>query len=270
MGNILSADSLVASNAGQYFLSVIDLNFCVVRDTFGLIADTLRPLIILNDHYILNCADSNLILNHASGSYKDIKWLQSGIGVISTDTSVVIASPGDYQFILTGQNGCISSRSFSVISDFQIPLNAHGGNIDCINSKVRLIAQTDIPGSELIWDIEGTLIHDSVYVVNKPGLYSISVISPNGCRKDSIVQVLLDTLTPRLITPDGSLTCDSIDFVLRSEVFPVGGIYGWFGPNNFYSDLPDPRIYDTGTYYLFYNSPGGCLSVDTIIIDDQP
>lgn len=271
LGNILSADSLVASNAGQYFLSVIDSNFCVVRDTFGLIADTLRPLIILNDHYILNCADSNLILNHASGSYKDIKWLQSGIGVISTDTSVVIASPGDYQFILTGQNGCISSRSFSVISDFQRPLlNAHGGNIDCINSKVRLIAQTDIPGSELIWDIEGTLIHDSVYVVNKPGLYSISVISPNGCRKDSIVQVLLDTLTPRLITPDGSLTCDSIDFVLRSEVFPVGGKYGWFGPNNFYSDLPHPRIYDTGTYYLFYNSPGGCLSVDTITIDDQP
>lgn len=269
--NTYQIDSLQVNSPGIYYISLVDSNLCVVSDTFNILIDTLLPVSDLAQIFTINCTDTSLVIKAPTMKITSYEWSESNAGILSTEDSIIVNSAAFYALKLTGLNGCISIDTFRVNKDVRKPgLKATGGNIDCLNSKVELKAIANESNASYVWDIFGTSISDSVVFVDKPGDFTITVKGSNGCISDTSINVKYDTLSPELSSPNGSLTCDSSDYYLYTITSNPGGIYGWYGPNNFYSDLEQPRVVETGTYYLFYNAPNGCLTVDTILVDNNP
>lgn len=267
----INSDVLYINKVGQYWVEVIDSNLCIAKDSFFIYADTIGPVINVLSHYTINCKDSLLAIKLDTLGANQFRWKNINDTLTKYSSLIGINRPGTYSVYVQGNNGCISQDTFLVNGDFVPPkLDITSGDLNCIYNKVTLTASAQIPGAIYVWDIYGQTVMDSVYTVDTAGLYSVKVISPNGCTSDSIVEVKLDTIVPHVEVLDGSLSCDSSNYTIRSSVSNEGGVYGWFGPNNFYSDDISPVAMDTGVYYLFYNAPNGCLTVDTFTIDDNP
>jgi|GEM_PF-1978601 gliding motility-associated-like protein len=270
-GSSLQSKQLFTSEGGVYIVEVRDSNLCAAMDTFKLTMDTTAPVINLLNEYLINCKDSVETLQIDSVRVNKFQWSTLGGSVIDTLSSVKFSLPGNYVVKAIGYNGCANSDTFRINGDFRVPDPIiTSGQLNCIYSKVTMTAISDLSNSSYKWDINGEEVLDSTYTVDTAGFYTVTITGPNGCSIDTTIEVVLDTIIPEVAVPTGSLSCDSAEYKIKSNVSNPGGIYGWFGPANFYSGEVAPVVKDTGTYFLFYNAPNGCLAVDTFTINNLP
>ena len=138
---------------------------------------------------------------------------------------------------LTGLNGCANITPFNIITDYQKPdLEAIGGELNCDYTKIELVANSNTPGVQFEWNINGVVVPNRTHIVDQVGQYMIKVTGANGCISDSLVRVDSNYIIPELVTTDGSLSCDSSNYLLAANTSSIGSTFGWFGPDNFFSD----------------------------------
>lgn len=269
-GNSIVADSLFATLPGTYVLQLTDQFQCVVRDTLTLAIDTLKPVTNISSEYFINCKNDSLEIK--GSKYVDLytyEWYLNQ-NLISADTSIKLIQSGDYSVILKGKNGCILRRDFKVVTDIVKPnLTVIGGELNCEHTKIQLIASSTTPGVQLSWQAD-SLITGSTLTVDRPGWFTAIAKGANGCVSDTLIRVDSNFVLPDIVTEDGSLSCDSSNYLLHATTQSKGSSFGWFGPNNFFSDQPSVIVNDTGYYYLFLKGANGCLSIDTVYVDDDP
>ena len=270
-GNTFSSDTLLATIGGLYIVQITDQNKCVVKDTALIIVDTLKPVSILSNEYFINCSNDSMEVK----AVKNVKnysfqWYDEQ-GVISIDTSLMLFKLGAYMVDIKGSNGCVSSHSFIVNGDLTKPdLAAIGGELNCDYTKIVLKSTSNTDGVALSWIVDTVTVASSSVTVDKAGLYKAIAQGLNGCISDTIVRIDSNYKKPDLIVSDGSLSCDSSNYLLHVITTDNIGSYGWFGPNSFFSDLRDVYVVDTGYYFIFLKGANGCLSIDTVYVDDNP
>ena len=270
-GNTFSSDTLLATMGGLYVVEITDRNKCVVRDTALIIVDTLKPISILSNEYFINCTNDSLEVKAVKNVKNySFKWYDEQ-GVISIDTSLFLYNLGDYMVDIGGDNGCVSRHSFRVNGDLTKPdLTAIGGELNCDYTKIVLQSSSQTDAVSLSWIIDTLTIVNSSVTVDKAGLYKAIARGLNGCVSDTIVRIDSNYKKPELVVSDGSLSCDSSNYLLHVITTSNIGSYGWFGSNGFFSDQPNVYVVDTGYYFIFLKGANGCLSIDTVYVDDNP
>ncbi|MEM6769182.1 MAG: hypothetical protein AAF597_01245, partial [Bacteroidota bacterium] len=198
-------------------------------------------------HQRLTCDLPNTFLN-ASGSdlafTQDARWLDTLGNTLRTDFGVTADTGGVYIFQLTvGTRGatCVK-RDTIVLPDirFEVGLDLALTQVQCtgdleqcaiINCRnpavgIEVLAGPPGPAYDYTWTVPpgGSTVGlptGSEIVVDGPGIYSVIVEDPvTGCRRDTFLEVSLDTLRPRtMVTGNALLTCTTPEITLVADTF---------------------------------------------------
>lgn len=229
------------------------------------------------------------ILPPDDGTYT-YRWTGPG-GYVSTDSIAQIpnateASNGNYQLVVTNEEGC-SSQPKTTIVNVNLPpatpsvptISASTPGQLCEGKPVTIIT-TAVSGSSVnyLWKTPKGNIVTPTSALNLPnptaadnGLYSVIVIV-NGCSSKESGPISLNiNATPRIFASSNSPVCTSDTIQLNSTFIP-GATYTWQGPRGFTSAVSNPSIplasnsIHNGVYKVFATVNECVSNVDSVQI----
>lgn len=274
-----------ASNlcAGNYSLSVVDTNGCVVN-----VYDTLvnPPLLALTGTVVpascSNASDGAINTTTSGGvpglSSPGYNWQWSG-GSVSTNDSLSGIPVGNYTVVVTDSKNCTDTVSFTVVSTVTITANAGPDTNACSINTLTLNGVVS-PGSTVQWiqlpNPPLTVIGNTPTVTVSPALGNNQyvLIAQNGsCTISDTVLVVSDTLP----VPDaGNATSIFTGYSATlggAPTNPSGGTIHW-SPGAGMSDstaanpVVTPSV--TTTYTVYETNANGCVGWDTVTVTILP
>lgn len=187
--------------AGQYSVSVIDMNGCSGNDTLS-VYPRLVPIISGNNAI----CEGDTALLYAEEGYFHYLWS-------SGDTTSIIKATvsGIYSVTVIDSAGCIGSSSIN-LTVHPIPVvNISGLNIICAGNSTTFSA--GIGFSSYLWS-NGTT--GSIVALSLPGIYAVTVTDPNGCIGTNSRTLTIDSVSTISVSPVISSICfgDTIHFTV--------------------------------------------------------
>lgn len=268
-----SMDSVISvSQGGIYILNAESVNGCDTMIRINITPDTSAPdLTIMAD--TIKClqgqAQITLLTADTSGA---AQW--TGPNGFSSDLiSPVAPSEGWYKVNYISSNGCSTTDSIFVNYLQDLPeIFSKSDTINCLKDSVILSAMSRTPNVRYEWQdaINNVLGTSAEVTIGQPGNYRVWVITPDGCRNDTVVQVTLDTTSPDILgIASQGLKCDSVFTTLDATIGPGVVDLEWSGPGTFFSREEDPRVSEIGWYYLTVFGANGCQKTDSIFLIAQ-
>jgi gliding motility-associated-like protein len=205
-----TADSVRVSTSGSLRLSVVD--------TFGCTAETQvqvseranpRPVITGKRGF---CTGESTTLSVGAG-FQGYQWSDG-----SRDSTLLVARPGTYALTVTDSLGC-QGTTFAQVDSLPLPKPNLGSDIEFCEGEIRRIT----PGlfAAYLWST-GEVFPD--ILVQRGGVYSVTVTSVEGCKATDSIQVVVNPKPLPLIRGATTLCPDSL--VLLS-VSPIYRSYRW-------------------------------------------
>ncbi len=269
--------------AGTYTLAVTNTDSgCLSTDEVIVSIDTSIPNVEITAPSVLNCNNTTLVLDGcaSSGDGNSYEWTFMN-NTIGTDCSVDVSAEGEYTLIVTSSNGCSSSSTVMVESDFTTPIVTidTSNNLDCANPQV-LIEPNISSGNTFScqwFDNQGNAIStDCSLMVNQAGVYTIEVTDViTGCVSTASVMVAADIALPNALAStigtgilDCNTTCVTLVVLGSSEGDNI--TYSWVGPSGFATSEINPCVTEPGTYTLIVTDTAtGCINQATVgIVQD--
>ena len=138
------------------------------------------------------------------------------------------------------------------------------GTINCVNTSVTLIGNSDTPQARFTWTGPGGYRATSRNAVTTlPGEYTLKVIGAAGIAT-AVVKVVVDTLPPTEVkaSVSGMLTCIDTMVTLTGNSSTPGVTYSWKGVKGYSSAQQKSQVMAPGIYLLKVTNPGnGCSSL---------
>ena len=254
-GFTASTEDISGLVAGQYALSLTDVNNCVTSETFVLteperLSMTIIPSVSTDGAFNISCAGASTgsiavaALNNVGSA--DYLWIDGAMG--STRTNL---SAGNYKVIITDSNNCQADSSLTLTEPEKIKLTFEIIDSYCPDSPdgvVTVNANGGVPGTDYkyIWSDNST----ETEISNIPaGRYSVTVTDLNQCSvKDSaMVRYLHDIclIIPDAFSPNRDLINDNwqignIEFYPDVEIT----IYNRWGQMVWESERGYPILWD--------------------------
>ena len=219
--------------AGQYTLSITDVNNCTTSETFVLnqpkkLSMTVRPSVSTDGLYNINCAGANTgsiaVGARNNVGQVDYLWIDGAIG--STRTNL---SSGNYKVIITDSNNCQADSSLTLTEPEEIKLSFEVKDTYCPDSpdgSVIVNATGGVNGVDYTFIWSNNSNQKEIKDV-KPGRYSVIVTDKNLCSvKDSARvknQHEICLIIPDAFSPNGDLINDTwiignIEFYPQAEI----------------------------------------------------
>lgn len=178
-----------------------------------------------------------------------------------------LCESGAYEFEFVTSLGCDSTVTIQLevlpASQPQIIIG-NTGPLDCINNTAFLLASSSVPNSSYFW--EGPDIHpgnENVQApeIGLPGIYTVTVTSPQGCSATASTEVFGNPDGPEVsISGNDPLTCNNLSNTIIASTSHPDVTYEWTGPGGFYSTSPEIEVDETGDYYLTVETGNGCVT----------
>ncbi|MCB9313102.1 MAG: gliding motility-associated C-terminal domain-containing protein [Lewinellaceae bacterium] len=270
---------------GTYFVTVIDTtNQCKVVLSVEVVQDTSIPDMPIISLKTALCDDGLLVWKVEDlVNIQSILWMDGQNQLVSEADTILISSPGIYQVILTGINGCTISEDL-VLLDTDFPEEVHytiqKDLLDCMTGRTLLIFESDVDITSVEWlSASGVILStaDSL-LVETPGQYNVHVVTDQGCDITEWVTVYPSEggLFPTVITPDGDgkndrliiKPCDvTIDDEIGLQVFNRWGMI-LYESKDYQNDWPSDEldVLPTGQYYYLVNIGGNAIRKNLSII----
>lgn len=186
-----------------------------------------------------------------------------GTGTTPTHT---YAAAGTYTVTVTTTlpGGVSPVTTFQNVTVNQLPNISIGSPVQSICLGQTLVLTTDAQpaGSMFRWQDAST---GNALIVTQPGVYTVTVTSPQGCSAQATTTVTLQP-APTVRLGADTTVCLSTPLVLRTNPQPAGAIYRW-QDNSTTSTFTVPAA---GTYAVEITLPGGCTGRDEIVVRDAP
>ncbi len=267
-GGFTSNDqSPIVSQAGTYTLTVATTAGCFETANAIVQADTDAPD-ISTEGGTIDCNTSEVVISGTSTT-QNVSYSWAGPnGFTSSNPSVSVANPGEYNLTVTAPNGCIAEGVAIVVDDVVIPtVSVIGGTINCNNPNVTLTTSTSDPTASFEWTgPNGFTSNEQDPMVDAAGTYTLMVTSNNGCTAETTASVNIDTLTPDLAATGGTLTCTSTSVQLNATSTTTGVTYLWSGPNGFTNTTANPSVNIAGDYTVVVTASNGCNSSQSVTV----
>ncbi len=192
-----SADYLIASVAGSYWVEVLDSYGC--SSTFNeievTVAENPTPVILIQG-LTESCPGGEVVLNVA-GQYAALQWFLDGLPIAGATSPVLLAEvPGSYTVEGVTAAGCSGPSLATQVNFFpelmpQVLLQ--GNNPKCSDESVELSLGA-INLSNVTWYLDGIEQQSGSlqnFIATEPGFYHAIFEDSNGCTGESTaIQVL--------------------------------------------------------------------------------
>ncbi len=276
------------TSGGSYILNVLNTaNGCSDNDTVVVANLVAPPTANAGADGLLNCSILNVTLNGASSSQgANFTALWSGPGINAGNQnsySPQVNLPGTYTLTVTNTvSHCSATDNVVVVQDNIAPtVNAGTDQILTCSSTngINLNGSGSPAGITYLWT--GASINAGNQSqpnpnISLPGTYTLLVTNTvNHCTATDQVSISQDANAPVASAgADQVLNCSVTSVTIGSANSSTGnGIgYAWTGPGitALNQNQLMPVISDDGTYILTVsNSINGCVTTDTVLIDEQ-
>lgn len=254
-GSTSSDDSLAITTAGQYFVTVTDVNTCVGEDSVSAFVN-LVPVVNLGIGSSV-CVGDSVVLSAGSG-LDDYLWSTG-----DTNQTLVIETSGNYSVTVTDSNSCSGSDSY-LLSNFTVP-TVYIGADDTLCGGFTKILDAGAGFLKYQWS-NGGAVQTATY--GTTGDHWVSVEDANGC-------VASDTMHLE-IKPAPVLNLGVDDTICASQGYNLNAgnpgnsiasyIWSTGSTNQTISIVADPTLgADISVdYVVTITDANGCLSADTL------
>ncbi len=253
------------TQGGQYEVTVKDSSGCLNRATVEVTLDTISSESVAIGGS-LRCAVDSFRIDLRTRNGSTYLWSGPG-GFSSTSQDPWVTLAGWYTVIVSLPNGCMDTVSAQVRDDVEeIQFDFVNDTIDCANPSADLEIMSSILGTGFRWigQMNDTLFGGSVSVSN-PGFYTVRATTIDGCERDTIIEVMIDTIRPVIsVFGDLELTCNRQSLDLVAQAAPSDAVISWVYPDRrvFVTDRINTRL--GGTYQIVAERPNGCRTVKDI------
>lgn len=271
--NGLLTEDLNGIGAGQYALTAIDANGCVLNANY----EITQP-----DAILITATQVNDSCGLGKGSIQSS--VLGGISPYIFQWSNNEATPalnnlhaGNYELLLTDDNGCTATFARTIAQIGAIPLlNPLGETITCQHPTVNIQSGPAQPAVNFTWQTPaGSQLSGAEIQTAFPGLYTVTATDPFGCSAQSSVQIAQDTLHPSLSLngPEITLPCgDSIaNLSALGSNFGLGFANEWMywaptGVTSLGSSLQIAADQPGWYIHQIDNLSNGCRTRDSILV----
>ncbi len=260
----------VVSEIGVYEVTVTAPNGCISSANAEVIDDTIIPDVSAEGGTI-DCINTTVLLSGSSSAAGvSFSW-EGPDGFTSSEMNPEVAVPGSYTLTVQGGNGCSSSATVDVELDQDEPnVSATGGTLDCTDTSVQLMGSSTTPDATFSWEgPDGFTSTDQNPIVSSPGMYTCTVIGPNGCSASTSVEVIADGDLPNATATGGTINCTNSSVQLMGSSTTSDVSFSWTGPNGFISSDMNPFVINPGEYTLSVMSGNGCVATATAMVEED-
>lgn len=242
--------TIPVSDAGTYFVTVIDNFGCQGRDTvtvnsFPDLSPALPPTVSL-------CDTPGVVLDAGPG-YTSYTWN----GTPGGQTFPVTAS-GNYALTVTDANNCSYSLSTAVTLNPLPTPNLGADQTLCPGEEATLN-----PGAGYVNYLWNTGAIDQLITVDQPGVYSVAVTDVNGCPGTDQMTLANFPVSNVDLGPDIAI-CDNGSATLTAQ----NGFVSYFWSTG--STLNPIQVTASALYWVFATDNFGCVYSDTVSVSVSP
>lgn len=257
-----TADSLVVSNSGTYWVEV--------EDVFGNISsDTIEVLSSLNyPTSQLYCPSEFIDWQTGLGEHYNYLWSDG-----STADSLVINSPGSYHVTVTDTNGCVFKSDTLSFQEDVFPTSASlGPDLNLCSGNNLSLTSGASEAVSYLWNTGST---EASILIENSGTYSVEVININGCVAKDTVDVTIIGDAPVLAIDFPQYACLNTVFSFEDESSTVDGsiLTSWtweMGDGNTFTSPTATHSYNEGgSYEVNYaiGTSSGCFMDTTFTVE---
>lgn len=242
---------------GFYVVDYSDSNGCALQMDINITDDFSLPNITIsnntNSSNELTCSTPQIELQSFGGD--SYNWLSGTF----TGDMLIVDTPGIYDVVGIGTNGCSNSVSIEITSDIVLPditiENLTGSDtLDCNYTSIDIIAGG---GISYIWTWLDSLETTPNLTAYTEGMYYVEGVGDNGCT--SIDSIYIDYLPDPTISVNSATICSGDSIVLIAQTDQPGGVYTWssgLGNDSLVTVSPNSNLY----YTVDYEGSNGCPS----------
>ncbi len=278
-GNIINVIddgyTLIADQAGEYFVTVTDDNGCEKEEIIEIYSD-IEPLdinVIIED--ILTCdVQSTEVYVDSDNNDLIFTWYDENDNILSFDETIDLSMAGSYYVISEDEDtGCDKRVDFEVIENITPPefLLSKSSDLDCNTTSVTI--SLDTISNNVIWEVPVNyppsipIPTDSEISAFEPGIYIATIESDNGCTHTDSIEILESIpLFDYSIQADSIINCNipraSIDIQYDTTNFNID----WLTLADTYNDSISFSLSTAGVYLFTLQDTIGCELTDSIII----
>lgn len=273
-GTTINSDSIIINNPFTTTFTVTGTNGCTASGDYEVISIEQIPTVSIESNSI-TCLEPNAILSTNSNvSDLTYEWTLPDASV-QNEESITTDIPGLYTLTVTSPTGCQSSTSYEVLIDtivpqFQLPTDFV---LDCNTTSLTGTIYIETPFQEIFTQGSWLDLTSLDYTIESPGIYSVEVISANGCTSEKSFEVSIDTISPIIAFLNvQELDCNSDGFDLEVDITNDYETLIWNGEvisNNALAQT----VTSAGDYQVIAISDNGCETEAEVTIsssDDLP
>ncbi len=242
-----TADSIVVTTGGIYSLTVTDANGCTGTNQVNITVFPNPTPTISGQQNICEGESTTL----STGSYNSYSWSDG-----SSNQSIDVSSAGTYSVIVTDENGCIGSTSFTVTED-QIPEPTISGDESfCEGSSSSLNA-----GNYDSYEWSDGSINQTIEVTTS-GTYSVTVSNPSGCTGETEINITVNPNPAPSIAGSTSFCSGS------STTLDAGSGYSNYEWSDGSSDQT-LTVSTAGDYSVIVTDLNGCTGEVSVLVTES-
>ncbi len=271
-GDLLSsADTFSTSSLDPIRVELEFDNACTFDTTIQLPVDTIAPSVLFSA-FDLTCERTEYDLEaEATKAWREVVWTTPGNDSVFNTLSVPIQFDGEYQWQITGTNGCQRSGRFRVDQDTTLAdVQVENTLIPCDQDRLQLVPEADSSAwDSFFWRAsDGTTFTAWAPTVGE-GAYAFIYRGDNGCVDSLSVEVQQDEVQTTVSNIDGLyiLDCTQRTDTLRPQIEGMPDATFWIRPTGILQVRSEIEIAEAGSYRLVIRERGICL--DTLTVDVQ-
>lgn len=281
--------NITPAQAGLYSL-VVTNGGCNSAPASTNVTVTLRPAKPLLTS-AFTCAGDTLFLTTNNNTADVYHWIAPNFTQYTSQVNRLAISPasltlkGKWRVFVTF-NGCDSEVSDETAVDVENKpvVQASYQTPVCVGTTFRLLSNLLPIGVTYTWKNAAGVtvgIGQNVDIVApaQPGnyIYTVTVVTPNGCGSSSSVTVFVNPLPIASVAQSTVTACEGSNIQLSATSTGSGYTYQWTGPNGYSSNAQNPPIlnnvtaFQGGNYQLVVSNNGCSATANTIVaINPRP
>ena len=200
--NVGTGQTVYASSAGNYAVTVTDANGCTATDDVDITQSAL-PVVGLNPTASY-CVGDSVELDAGSG-FVSYAWTPNS----ETTQSVFASTSGQYSVVVVDANGCVGVDTVAVSEVTSLPVDLGVDTFYCEFDSVRL----DVVSGYTTYDWTPNISTTETGYAKSVGTYSIIVTDAAGCKGWDTVEVSMRSIPVVNLGPD-TFYCEADSFLL--------------------------------------------------------